>query len=230
MLRIFWDEVMLSQSNINEVNQLLEHNNVASEDHEHIIRQIQYDMWDFKARASNAKQRDEIKKIQKSALYLLKNLRSLSWELSTELHEQLENEYRYNELFDEEGGGNYDEEYEDYDLKFRRALEDNADKLTLQFIYDESLEEAFGNVPINGTANAIDYVSKLAKSCQSLVDRKVDSKDKGLYPALQTRWEMIGEKYNIEITKTNSIEFISACTGKYVETAKKQFKAGGFCW
>lgn len=34
---------------------------------------------------------------------------------------------------------------------------------------------------------------------------------------------MIGEKYSIEINKTNSIEFIAACIGKDVETVKKQY-------
>lgn len=219
---------MLSQFNINEVTGVLEKNNVPSEDHEFITRQIEYDMWDFKVKESNAKQRDQIKFIQKSATSLLKNLRCLSWELSTELHDELENKFSPKLTLDEEDEGNFDnDEFENIDFKFRKALENNTDNLTLQLIYDEGVEDAFSNVPICGAANAIDYASKLASACQALIDKKTVSKDKELYPALQFRWDMIGEKYDIEVSKTNSIEFISACTSKDLESAKKQYQRLG---
>ncbi len=211
---------MLNQYNIDELKRLFRQNNVPVSEHEFIIRQIEYDMWEFKVRESNANQRMQLKLVQKSATSLLKKLKSLSWELSSELHDQLDDEYTPELILEGE-----DEEFEDEDIdsKFRRALEANADSLTLQHIYDEGVEVAFNEVPIDGAANAVDYVNKLASACQVLIDRKADSKDKELYPTFQSRWDMIGEKYSIEISKTNSIEFIAVCIGKDVETVKKQY-------
>ncbi|TON78894.1 hypothetical protein, partial [Vibrio parahaemolyticus] len=80
----------------------------------------------------------------------------------------------------------------------KRALEANADSLTLQNIYDEGLEEAFNEVPINGAANALDYVDKLASACNVLIDRKAGKKDKELYQAFQSQWDIIGKKHSVE--------------------------------
>lgn len=217
---------MLNQFNINEVRYLLKKNNVPSEDHKLIIQSLEYDLWDFKVTESNAKQRNKIKLIEKNANSLLKSLESLSWELSTELHDQFENKFSPDlDLADTDDNDSFDyTEFEDIDFKFRKALENNADNLTLQSIYDEGMNDSFNHVPISGAANALDYVSKLTSACQELIDQKSVKKDEALYPTLQFRWDMIGEKYDIEVNKTNSIEFISACTSKDLETAKKQYQ------
>ncbi|HGS5089975.1 TPA: hypothetical protein ACMDT4_004023 [Vibrio parahaemolyticus] len=211
---------MLNRYNVDELKALLKKNDVSVSEHEFIIRQIEYGMWEFKVRESNANQRSQLKLIEKSATSLLKKLKSLSWELSSELHDQLNDEYTPELIWEDE-----DEEFEveDIDSKFKRALEANADSLTLQNIYDEGLEEAFNEVPIDGAANALDYLNKLVSACNVLIDRKAGNKDKELYQAFQSQWDMIGEKHSIEINKTNSIEFISVCLGKDVETVKKQY-------
>lgn len=216
---------MLSLFNINEVRLLLKKNNVTIKNHEFIIQSLEYDMWDFKVAESNAKQRDEIKRIKKNTASLLKSLRCLSWGLSTELHEQLEHQFSPESTLDDES---LDEdvdhtEFQGIDFKFENASKQNADNRTLQNLYDEGVNDAFSHVPICGEANAIDYVIKLEAACQELIEQKSDSKDKALYQALQSRWDMIGEEHAVKINKANSIEFISVCTGKDLESTKKQY-------
>ncbi|GIU33628.1 hypothetical protein L2719_08120 [Shewanella schlegeliana] len=211
---------MLNKYNIDELTRFFRQKNIPLCEHEFIIRELEYDMWDFKVRESNANQRAQLKLIQKNAASLLSKLKSISWELSSELHELFDDEYRSDSVLDAEEN-NFEEE--SIDSKFIKALEENADNRILQNIYDEAVSSAFYEVPIDGPANALDYINKLASTCQRLIDKKSDSKDKEIYPALQSRWDSIGEKYNIEISKTNSIEFISVCIGKDVETVKKQY-------
>ncbi|MDR8522770.1 hypothetical protein [Shewanella fidelis] len=211
---------MLNKYKIDELIRFFTQKNIPLCEHEIIIRELEYDMWDFKVRESNADQRAQLKLIQKNAASLLSRLKSISWELSSELHELFEDEYRLDSVVEAEES-NFEED--SIDSKFIKALEENADNRILQNIYDEAVSSAFYEVPIDGPANALDYINKLASTCQRLIDKKSDSKDKGIYPALQSRWDSIGKKHNIEVNKTNSIEFISVCIGKDVETVKKQY-------
>jgi len=214
---------MLNKFNMSEVRLLLEKNNVPIEEHAFIIQSLEYDMWDFKVAESNAKQRDEIKIIKNNTASLLKNLRCLSWELSTELHDELEHNFSPELPLDDESLDD-DTVFNGIHCKFEKALEHNSDNLILQNLYDEGVDNALSHVPIQDEANIIDYVLKLESACQALIDRKSGSKDKGLYEALQFRWDMIGKEHGIKISKTNSIAFISACTSKDLESSRKQYQ------
>ncbi len=47
---------MLNRYDIDELKALLKKNDVSVSEHEFIIRQIEYGMWEFKVRESNANQ------------------------------------------------------------------------------------------------------------------------------------------------------------------------------
>ncbi|MPX91447.1 hypothetical protein [Salinivibrio sp. VYel1] len=215
---------MLNKTQATEIKSFLSKYDVPKQDHDFILSEIEYDLWEFKGRETHTQQCKSLKRIEKVALNLLEEVKNISWELSSELHDDLG--FYYSSSHSD------DEDFDDIDnlewlSPFEKAVLDQSDADTLQTAHDEEVEEAFSHVPIDGRANIHQYLNNLISACQSLTERKSEKKDSSLYSSLQFRWDSLCEKYGVTVNKANSIEFIGYCLSKDTETVKKQYRRLG---
>lgn len=213
---------MPNKDQIREVKNWLKAHGVPEQKWDLILDLLGYDLWEVKSKESHAIQRNHLKRVEKKATNLLKELKEIPWKLSDELHNELNNKFNYSPSlsFDEDE----DEDVQTLDLKFERGLEEGRDSQYLLYLHNEELEDAFSHIPVTGEANVFDYMKNLITSCQELTNRKTDTCDVELYKLLTFRCERIAEEYSFELSQEQIFQFICACIGKERDTVKKQFQ------